>query len=109
MQLNSAAIGAVLRIERPITGDEADSLKFLVPSLRNIALSYPYMHDGRLHTLNDVLEHYRHGIQHNVTLDASLRDNINVNDKDKNDIILFLKTLTDSTFMFDMRYRDYRD
>ncbi len=46
-----------------ITNDRKDSLKFKVPSLRNIARSQPYMHDGRFYTLDQVIEHYRSGIQ----------------------------------------------
>lgn len=86
-----------------ITGLPADSLKFKVPSLRNITVTYPYMHDGRFFTLGQVIEHYRTGIQISSTLDTLLRNKVPLNKLEKNDLITFLTTLTDSTLLHDKR------
>jgi cytochrome c peroxidase len=56
-----------------ITNDPSDVGRFKIPNLRNVALTAPYMHDGRFSTLDAVLEHYSHGIQKNTNLDARLR------------------------------------
>jgi cytochrome c peroxidase len=90
-----------------ITHDPADSLKFKVPSLRNIVNSYPYMHDGRFGSLEQVLDHYTNGIVKSPTLAKQLRKKIKLNDEDKKDLIAFLKTLSDKQFLFDMRFRNY--
>ena len=82
-----------------ITGRKEDSLKFKVPSLRNIFLTFPYGHDGRFNTLNDVLEHYSTGVVQSITLDSSLRKGIPLSDNDKFYLIQFLGTLTDSSFV----------
>lgn len=90
-----------------ITHDPNDSLKFKVPSLRNIANSYPYMHDGRFGSLEQVLQHYTQGIVSSPTLARQLRKKIRLSDGDKTDLIAFLKTLSDKQFLFDMRFRNY--
>lgn len=81
-----------------ITQDEADMGKFKVPSLRNVALTKPYMHDGRVKTLNDVLDHYTNGIKQSATLDESLQQGMPLSATDKANIIAFLNTLTDKEF-----------
>lgn len=73
---------------------------FKVPSLRNIELTPPYMHDGRFNTLEEVVEHYDNGIQLSPTLNstlASVQNNggLQLTSQDKSDLIAFLKTLTD--------------
>ena len=68
---------------------------FKVPSLRNVALTYPYMHDGRFRTLDDVIMHYNSGIRKSKTLDYLLINPIVLNSKERQDIIAFLKTLND--------------
>lgn len=90
-----------------ITKNPADSLKFKVPSLRNITMSYPYMHDGRFKNLKLVVEHYASGIQKSETLAKELSYGIVINDKEKDQLIAFLNTLTDKEFLFDLRFRDY--
>lgn len=85
-----------------ITQLAADSGAFKVPSLRNVELTYPYMHDGRLYTLDAVLEHYTGGVLQNGRLDARLQGNISLSQQEKEDIILFLKTLTDYEFLSDL-------
>lgn len=82
-----------------ITQQESDRGKFKVPSLRNVALTYPYMHDGRYFTLNDVLNHYNNGIQHSATLDPSLENGIPLPGNEKTLLIAFLKTLSDYELM----------
>lgn len=84
-----------------ITHNSNDNGKFKVPSLRNIAFTAPYMHDGRFNTLEDVLEHYSHGISNHPNLDPVLKTNtdspirMNIPDQDKIDLIAFLNALTD--------------
>lgn len=87
-----------------ITGDAADSLKFRVPSLRNVSVTQPYMHDGRFYSLGEVIEHYRGGIQQSATLDPLLRSGMEFTPREKYDLILFLNTLTDSSFLKDKRF-----
>lgn len=89
-----------------ITMLSADSGKFKVPSLRNIALTRPYMHDGRFWSLMQVLDHYSGGIQNSATLDASLTSGIPLTATEKLDIIAFLKTLTDEKLIRDRRFFD---
>lgn len=82
-----------------ITRDKNDSLKFRVPSLRNIEVSYPYMHDGRFRNLQMVMFHYGNDLSKSPTLSQKLTKGINLNEQDKNNIIAFLKTLTDEEFL----------
>jgi cytochrome c peroxidase len=82
-----------------ITNNKSDSLKFKVPSLRNVQLTYPYMHDGRMNSLGEVIDHYRTGINTTQpTLDPLLKNRIAISNTEKNDLIFFLYTLTDTTF-----------
>ncbi len=87
-----------------ITGDPADSLKFIVPSLRNVSVTFPYMHDGRLYSLYKVVDHYRKGIQLSPTLDSSLRKPINMTDADRDALVYFLHTLKDTSFLKEKRF-----
>lgn len=95
-----------------ITNTPNDIGKFKVPFLRNIALTAPYMHDGRFETLEEVLDHYSENIQPNQNLDHRLRENngspvrINFSEEDKSDVIAFLETLTDEVLVSDARYAD---
>lgn len=89
-----------------ITGNPADRNKFKVPSLRNVALTSPYMHDGRFETLQQVLEHYNSGIVQSPTLDTLLQAGIPLNAQEKQDIINFLYTLTDYEFLYDKKFDD---
>lgn len=90
-----------------ITLNPADSGKFRVPSLRNIELTKPYMHDGRFQTLNQALNHYTSGIKQSSTLDPILSSgNIPLSAQDKADIIAFLKTLTDYKYITDKRFSE---
>lgn len=91
-----------------ITNLAADRNKFMVPTLRNIDLTRPYMHDGRFSTLDAVLEHYRVGVAASATLDPLLAGGISMTDEDKADIIAFLKTLTDKEFVKDKRFSEQK-
>jgi cytochrome c peroxidase len=92
-----------------ITRVKSDSLKFKVPSLRNIEVSYPYMHDGRYRNLQMVLFHYTNAIHQSATLSPQLKKGIVLNEEEKNCVIAFLKTLTDETFLHDTRMYYFRD
>lgn len=87
-----------------ITHNVNDSLKFKVPSLRNIEFSYPYMHDGRFKHLADVLKHYTEGVQLNKTLSPQLQKPVVLSSNDKVDLTAFLLTLTDKKFLFNENY-----
>lgn len=89
-----------------ITENENDRGKFKVPSLRNAELTAPNMHDGRFKTLETVLDHYRNSIQQSATLDPLLKEGIDITDDEKTNIIAFIKTLTDKTFITDERFRE---
>jgi cytochrome c peroxidase len=86
-----------------ITLNEADRLKFKVPSLRNVERTLPYMHDGRFATLEQVIDHYRSGVQNSPTLDPALKANGQLGfaftDTEKKQLVAFLRTLTDDTFI----------
>lgn len=78
-----------------ITQNSSDEGKFKVPSLRNIELTYPYMHDGRFWTLEQVLNHYSSGVKQSSTLAPGLSGGIPLTSEEKALIIDFLETLTD--------------
>ncbi|MBF4471803.1 cytochrome-c peroxidase [Flavobacterium sp. HJJ] len=96
------------------TGLPNDKGRFRVVTLRNIALTAPYMHDGRFQTLEEVLDHYNEHIQSSKTLSTFLQDrsnnpngkNLGLTAEEKKNIIHFLKMLTDSTFITN---RDFSD
>ena len=87
-----------------ITNKSQDSLKFKVPSLRNVWLTYPYMHDGRFWNLTQVFDHYSTGIQSSATLDQQLVNRIPLTAVEKYNLMYFLGTLTDSTFLKDPKF-----
>ena len=86
-----------------VTGKASDRGKFAVPSLRNVALTAPYMHDGRFRTLEEVVEHYSTGIPRSPTLDPNLAKHpdggVPLSSADKQALVAFLKTLTDEQFL----------
>ena len=88
-----------------VTKRDGDQGKFAVPSLRNVALTGPYMHDGRFPTLEEVVEHYCSGIRRSATLDPNLAKHpdggLPLSAQDKRALVAFLKTLTDGRFQFD--------
>lgn len=87
-----------------ITGFASDSLKFKVPTLRNVQFSYPYMHDGRFKSLNHVLNNYIRGIQPSPTLHPSLQKGIYLSNTDKVELMAFLMALTDTSFLFNPKF-----
>lgn len=82
-----------------ITKQPTDSLKFKVPTLRNLKYTYPYMHDGRFKHLGQVLNHYAMGIQHAPTLAPQLQKGVFMNSEEKFYLISFLATLNDKSFV----------
>ena len=102
---------------------------FKIPSLRNVALTAPYMHDGRFKTLDEVVDFYDHGIQPNPGLSFLLTNGglqgwngggpvfkqtsgnsspvrMNLNSMQKKALVAFLKTLTDENYITDVAYSD---
>lgn len=86
-----------------ITGNRYDNGKFKVPTLRNIALTAPYMHDGRFASLEEVLEHYNQGGHPGINVSPNVRP-LHLSEQDKQDLIAFLHTLTDSTILTNAAY-----
>ena len=85
-----------------ITRDPKDMGKFKTPTLRNIMLTGPYMHDGRFELIEEVIDHYSEGIESSNTLSPLLYDNIGgmaLSQSEKQDLITFLETLTDYEFI----------
>jgi cytochrome c peroxidase len=98
------------------TANAFDRGKFRAPSLRNIALTAPYMHDGRFQSLEEVLAHYDEHIQMSQTLDPLIRQasneplvagepvKLHLREDEKEALLAFLHMLTDSTFIEDERF-----
>ena len=83
-----------------VTHDPADRARFMVPSLRNVAGTAPYMHDGRFATLEEVIEHYDKGLQRSATLDPNLAKHLHygglgLKPEEKRALAAFLRTLTE--------------
>ncbi len=89
-----------------ITRLREDSLKFKVPSLRNVMLTAPYGHDGRFFSASAMIDHYRTGVQAGPTLDPRLRYGLSISNNEKADLLQFLGTLTDTAFVKDSRFKD---
>lgn len=89
-----------------VTQREEDRYRFRVPSLRNIAITFPYMHDGRFRRLRDVLDHYGSPSKHTPYADSRVTSIAGLSDVERKDIIAFLLTLTDTLLPRDPRYRD---
>ncbi len=87
-----------------VVGNVYENGKFRVPSLRNIELTAPYMHDGRFQTLEEVLDHYSKGGHGVVNEDTNIQP-FTLTDEQKQDLIAFLKMLTDTSFVNDPRYQ----
>lgn len=86
-----------------ITGDPADNGKFKSPSLRNLAFTAPYMHDGRFATLEEVINHYSEGLQPSSTIDPLMKKisqgGVNLTLQEKTDLKAFLLSLSDPIFI----------
>lgn len=86
---------------------------FKIPSLRNVALTAPYMHDGRFATLEEVIDHYNTGIQKSPNLDDVFKSwdtgeaiKLGLTDGEKSALVAFLHSLTDESYMNDTRFSD---
>lgn len=88
-----------------ITENENDKRKFKVPSLRNLSFTYPYMHDGRFMTLQEVINHYTSGIEYSETLSLQFNKSIELSSNEKVDLISFLLTLNDKDFVFNKKHQ----
>jgi cytochrome c peroxidase len=92
------------------TGKETDRGRMKVPSLRNIALTAPYMHDGRYKTLDEVVDFYSEGIHpESPNLDehiVPLKRGLQLTKEQKEDLVAFLHTLTDSSFIKNKAFSD---
>ena len=93
--------------------DQAFEGVFKIPSLRNVAVTAPYMHDGRFETLEDVVNHYNEGIQRSPNLDQVLRTwdtgdaiRLGLTDYEKSALVAFLHSLTDEKYLSDIRFSD---
>jgi len=98
---------------RGTTGFVRDTDRFKVPSLRNIGVGAPYMHDGRFATLEEVVQHYSSGIQDHPQLENRLRDpetgepvRLNFSESEQAALVAFLNTLTDEPFLTDPKFSD---
>ena len=100
-------------LDATITDIGAGNGRFKAPSLRNIAVRPPYMHDGRFQTLQQVIAFYDTGVQNNPGLDNRLRGGgggngpplrLNLSVADRASLVAFLGTLTDNTFLTDVRF-----
>ena len=93
-----------------VTGSANDDGKFKIPTLRNIEYSAPYMHDGRFASLDEVIDHYSHGIQISPTLDAliemQLQGGVDLDAQEKDLLKQFLLTLTDLDFINNPDFKD---
>ncbi len=98
MALADDGRGAVTRVS-------FDNGKFRVPTLRNIMQSAPYMHDGRFTTLDEVIDHYDHGVKFSRNVDPNLRV-LNLSQEDRQALKAFIMTLEDPVFMNDPRYQN---
>ena len=91
------------------TGNSDDSLKFKVPTLRNIEFSFPYMHDGRFAKLSGVLNFYSTISVNNENVSGKLKNGIKLTSDEKVDLLSFLLTLTDKQFLFNPDFQYPRD
>mgnify|MGYP006246335741 FL=1 len=93
-----------------VTLDTNDYGKFKVPTLRNIELTAPYMHDGRFETLEEVIDFYSEGVQAGPFTDPFMefahQDGVQLTDDEKQKLLAFLKSLTDTTFINDPAYQN---
>lgn len=87
-----------------ITNRPEDSLKFKVPSLRNVAMTFPYGHDGRFFSLSGVFEHYRNKMVVSANTDPIMKNKLALSNFEIGQLTAFLYTLTDSSFLKDPRF-----
>ncbi len=88
-----------------MTGQGKDSLQFMIPTLRNVEFTFPYMHDGRFRKLKDVIRHYSENIpENNSYLSKEINGPMRLSDKQQKDLLAFLFTLTDKEFLYNPRF-----
>jgi cytochrome c peroxidase len=87
-----------------VTGRSSDSLKFRVPTLRNVFVTGTYTHDGRIGAVRTMINHYRTGVRPGPTLDPLLANGIALTDSEVDDLVSFLRTLTDSSYLVNPRF-----
>lgn len=88
-----------------ITHDPKDSMQFKIPTIRNVEYTFPYMHDGRYKKLKEVINYYSDSIDiSNPYLSAELRQPMHFSEVQKKDLLAFLYTLTDKTFLYNKKY-----
>jgi cytochrome c peroxidase len=99
---NGLALRGTDRGREKVTSSVYDADRFKTPSLRNVAVTAPYMHDGRFRTLEEVVAHYDHGVVRTPTLDPNLakhpNDGMKLSADDQRALVAFLRTLTDARF-----------
>ena len=93
-----------------VTGDPNDNGKFKSPSIRNLAYTAPYMHDGRFATLEEVINHYSEGLQRSPTIDPLMKKinqgGVGLSTKEKADLKAFLLTLSDPSFINNPSFKE---
>ncbi len=93
-----------------VSGLASDNGKFKTPSLRNLLFTAPYMHDGRFATLTEVIEHYSTGLVNSSTVDPLMQHlstgGSNMTPEDKGYLLMFLKSLSDSSFVSNPEFQD---
>jgi cytochrome c peroxidase len=95
-----------------VSGIESDNGVFKIPQLRNVALTYPYMHDGRFETLEEVVEFYSNAIQAHDNLDHRLRNpdltpvRMKFNNEEKTALVAFLESLSDMSMVGHQKFSD---
>ena len=85
-----------------VTSNASDNGKFKTPTLRNVEMTAPYMHDGRFATLEEVVEHYDSGGKYSTTVDPLMKKlgvGLQLSNQEKMDLVSYLKTLTDNEFI----------
>ena len=93
-----------------VTGNSADNGKFKTPSLRNLAYTAPYMHDGRFETLDEVIDHYSSGLVSSSTVDPLLKyigqGGVQLTPSEKSDLKAFLLSLSEPEFTTNPNFQD---
>ncbi len=89
-----------------VTGNRADSLRFRVPSLRNAEFTSYYGHDGRMNFFRTMIQHYRVGVNGSPTLDPLLANGIALTDTEVDQVVAFIRTLSDTAFLHNPRLRE---
>jgi cytochrome c peroxidase len=86
-----------------LTMKETDRDKFKVPTLRNIAVTGPYMHDGSFSTLIEIIEHYNSGGKNHLNK-SDFMISLNLTNSEKEELVAFLESLTDYSFINDPKW-----